>query len=405
MRFGVAMVAMALTGCGSGWAGRAPVELGDEAAETAEPFVAELAVGSFHTCARLRGGTIRCWGMGASGQLGDGAAAQRARPVVVAGIDDAVQVAAEGDRSCAVRADGSVWCWGFSATPEIDAEVRRGRALAQPVAGWREVRQLALGFDHDCAVVGDGSVVCRGQGTRGALGDGGMMATGPVTVVRLESVAEVAVGYAFSCARTTAGEVLCWGWNEYGQCGEASGRDHLTPSPVLGVTGAVALTAGFDHACALLSDGTATCWGGDTFGQRGDGGEATVGPAAPVVGLRDAAEVAAGQYRTTALLLDGTVRGWGREWGPERTLWPECAEPREHVSVAAPTERRQAPPEPYCPVPTTMPLTGASQVVVGQLHACVRTDDGRALCWGSNAYGGLGDGGVTDRAQPTPVAW
>jgi len=405
VKLGVAMVATALAGCGSGWASRVPVELGDEPADTAEPFVVELAVGSFHTCARLRGGTVRCWGMGASGQLGDGAAAQRGRPVVAAGIDDAVQIAAEGDRSCAVREDGSVWCWGFSTAVELEEYGRRGRTWPQAIAGWHDVRQLALGFDHDCAVVGDGGVVCRGRGTRGALGDGGLLSTGPVTVARLESVAEVAVGYAFSCARTSAGEVLCWGWNEYGQCGDASGRDHLTPSPVPGVTGAVALTAGFDHACALLSDGTATCWGGDTFGQRGDGGEATVGPAAPVVGLHDAVVLAAGQYRTTALLFDGTVRGWGREWRPERSLWPDCAEPREHAIVTAGPSRRQAPPESYCPVPTMMPPTGASQVVVGQLHACVRTDDGRALCWGSNAYGGVGDGSSADRQQPTPVAW
>ncbi|WP_170136000.1 RCC1 domain-containing protein [Nannocystis exedens] len=406
MRWVWTMVTAALTGCGPGWWGRAPVEVGDEpATSAAEPVVEELAAGSFHTCARLRGGQVRCWGMGASGQLGDGTATRSERPVVVAGIDDAVQIAAEGDRTCAVRGDGSVWCWGQSPAVEVEAGAPPVRALPQPVAGWRDVRQLALGLDHDCAVVGSGGVVCRGQGSHGALGDGGMFSTGPVAVVRLESAAEVAVGYGFSCARTHAGEVLCWGWNEYGQCGDASGRDHLTPSPVEGVVGARALTAGFDHACASLSDGTAVCWGGDTFGQRGDGGEATVGPPAPVVGLRAAQRLSAGQFRTTALLADGTARGWGREWGPERLLWPECGEPREYVAEAKPASPRQAPPEPYCAAPAMLPVAGASQVVVGLLHACALTHAGKVLCWGSDAYGGVGDGGVDDRPQPMPVAW
>ncbi|WP_434420031.1 RCC1 domain-containing protein [Nannocystis pusilla] len=397
------MVTAALTGCGPAWWGRAPVEVGDEPGLT-ELVVEELAAGSFHTCARLRGGQVRCWGAGASGQLGDGMMARRERPGVVHGIDDAVQIAAEGDRTCAVRGDGSVWCWGRSPAVEVEAGAPSVRALPQPVAGWRDVRQLALGFDHDCAVVGSGRVMCGGEGSHGALGDGGLLSTGPVAVVRLESAAEVAVGYGFSCARTSVGEVLCWGWNEYGQCGDGSGRDHLTPSPVEGIAGARALTAGFDHACASLSDGTAVCWGGDTFGQRGDGGETTVGPPAPVLGLGAAERLSAGQYRTTALLADGTARGWGREWGPERLLWPDCGEPREYVTEATESPRR-APPEPYCAAPATLPVADANQVVVGQLHACALTDDGQVLCWGSNAYGGVGDGGDDERLQPTPVAW
>ncbi len=35
---------------------------------------------------------------------------------------------------------------------------------------------------------------------------------------------------------------------------------------------------------------------------------------------------------------------------------------------------------------------------------CGLTADGQAWCWGSNAFGALGDGGLTDRATPAPVA-
>ncbi|MFY0535762.1 RCC1-like domain-containing protein [Nannocystis pusilla] len=66
---------------------------------------------------------------------------------------------------------------------------------------------------------------------------------------------------------------------------------------------------------------------------------------------------------------------------------------------------RRAPPEPYCAAPATLPVADANQVVVGQLHACALTDDGQVLCWGSNTFGGVGDGGDDDRLQPRPVAW
>ncbi len=33
-------------------------------------------------------------------------------------------------------------------------------------------------------------------------------------------------------ARKTDGTVLCWGWNQYGQLGDGTTTDRLTPTPV-----------------------------------------------------------------------------------------------------------------------------------------------------------------------------
>jgi alpha-tubulin suppressor-like RCC1 family protein len=38
------------------------------------------------------------------------------------------------------------------------------------------------------------------------------------------------------------------------------------------------------------------------------------------------------------------------------------------------------------------------------VHSCGIAAEGRALCWGRNIYGQLGDGSTTDRPQPTAVA-
>ncbi|HEY8379461.1 MAG TPA: hypothetical protein VIK91_23375, partial [Nannocystis sp.] len=221
----------------------------------ASPTVEELAAGAFHTCARIRGGTVRCWGMGTSGQLGDGALRDRERPVKVPGLQDVVQIAAEGERSCAVRRDGSVWCWGRPGPGEPEETAVRARPVQ--VTAWRDVRQIALGHDHDCAVTRKGQVLCLGRRDHGAVGDGGVgaVAREPQPVVRLGPAVEVAVGYAFSCARSPDRSVWCWGRNDVGQCGEPSGRDHLTPIRVPGVAEAQQVVAGFDHACALLGDG------------------------------------------------------------------------------------------------------------------------------------------------------
>ena len=46
----------------------------------------------------------------------------------------------------------------------------------------------------------------------------------------------------------------------------------------------------------------------------------------------------------------------------------------------------------------------SASVAVGSYHTCALTDEGVAYCWGRNFRGQLGDGTLTDRPLPTPVA-
>ena len=58
----------------------------------------------------------------------------------------------------------------------------------------------------------------------------------------------------------------------------------------------------------------------------------------------------------------------------------------------------------YTPVPVSGMGSGVAQVAVGTDHACAVKTDGSAWCWGSNAYGQLGDGTYTIRYAPTAVS-
>jgi alpha-tubulin suppressor-like RCC1 family protein len=374
----------------------------DSVPNTVGPAVA-LAAGNFHTCAALRDGSVRCWGMGKAGQLGDGTATQRDTPVRAGDLADVIDLVAEGDRTCAVRRSGDVWCWGHGASAEFGDHGPDDRTRPVHIPVWQHVRRLALAMDHDCAIVRDGRVLCRGTNTRGSLGDGTTDPRDvPVPARGLTNAASLGVGYAFSCA-VQDGKILCWGWAEDGRCGDGEAADHLVPRILPDVPPARAITVGFDHACALFADGVVRCWGGNVFGQIGDG---TVGTALrPTPVQHGALTIRAGGHQTTAVLADRTARGWGREGGDTPILWPACADPQ----VRQPIGRRNAvwvagPAEPYCPHPT--PISALSEVAAvtsSNLHACALLRGGQVWCWGSDAYGSLGDPATGDRDHPVQV--
>ena len=81
-----------------------------------------ISAGRFHTCAVLDNGSVKCWGDGSSGQLGLGDTKDRGDdpgemgdnlPSVDLGTGrTAKSVSAGSSHTCAVLDDGSVKCWG-----------------------------------------------------------------------------------------------------------------------------------------------------------------------------------------------------------------------------------------------------------------------------------------------------
>lgn len=65
------------------------------------------------------------------------------------------------------------------------------------------------------------------------------------------------------------GSLWAWGRNDYGQLGDGSYTDRLSPVRVL--TGVVAAAAGEKHTLALKTDGSVWAWGRNRNGELGDG--------------------------------------------------------------------------------------------------------------------------------------
>jgi YD repeat-containing protein len=113
----------------------------------------------------------------------------------------------------------------------------------------------------------------------------------------------------------TDGTLWAWGYNGFGELGDGTTTQRVTPVQVGTDTRWASVAAGQWHTVAVKTDGTLWAWGNNSYGQLGDG--TTTQRHAPVqVGIDTnwasvAGSVAAGYGHTVATKTDGTLWAWG----------------------------------------------------------------------------------------------
>ena len=96
---------------------------------------------------------------------------------------------------------------------------------------------IAAGEDHTCAIQSDGSVRCWGEGSFGRLGHGGggdkNTPTATASLGAGRTAIDITAGSTHTCAVLDNGSVACWGANDYGQLGDGTTTNRLTPTQTL----------------------------------------------------------------------------------------------------------------------------------------------------------------------------
>jgi len=246
---------------------------------------------------------------------------------------------------------------------------------------------VSAGGLHSCGVAADGSLWCWGRNAFGQVGDGSTQdRLSPAMVAGLSrDVAAVSAGEGHTCART-GWQALLLGGQGSGQLGSArNGRGECSAAPVAvqELSNVLSVATGSDHTCAALADETAWCWGTNDKGQLRDGSTNPSAVPMPVRGLSGVVAVAAGGKHSCALTGDGAVWCWG--WNLRGALG-------DGSNVDSPVPVRVA------------GLGGrAEALAAGWEHTCALLAGGAVRCWGWNESGQLGNASTSASNRPVPL--
>jgi hypothetical protein len=205
--------------------------------------VTQIAAGKHHTCALLDTGDVRCWGEGANGRLGYGNAitiGDNESPASAGSVDvggTVTQIVAGEDHTCALLDTGSVRCWGIGASGRLgygntnDIGDNETPADVGDVTVGGTVTQIDAGVFHTCTLLDTGAVRCWGTGGAGRLGYGNSTTIGDDETPA--DAGNVDIGGAVT--QIVTGTVRCWGSSSNGTLGYGNNEiigDNETPASV-----------------------------------------------------------------------------------------------------------------------------------------------------------------------------
>ncbi|KAF5204769.1 Ultraviolet-b receptor uvr8 [Thalictrum thalictroides] len=206
---------------------------------------------------------------------------------------------------------------------DSDALLFTGVSDVGQVWGWGYGGEGQLGLGSRIRVVSTPHLVpclespSYGKDRISAASRGNVISEGQNCKAHGSYVKGIACGGRHSAVVTDTGALLTFGWGLYGQCGQGSTDDELSPTCVSSLLGIQieGVATGLWHTVCISTEGDVYAFGGNQFGQLGTGAEqAETLPRvleAPSMEDKNAKVVSCGARHTAVITDDGNVFCWG----------------------------------------------------------------------------------------------
>ena len=171
---------------------------------------------------------------------------------------------------------GGVYTWGYNAFGQLGDGTTTNRLAPVALSGTLSsgVTAIAGGYYYSLAIQ-NGGVYAWGANNYGQLGDGTTTERhAPVALTGTLSSGVTAIAGSFGfCLAIQSGHVYAWGSNGFGELGDGTTTQHLTPELIdpTDLNNVVAIATAGNASYALSSDGSLWTWGYNSYGELGLG--------------------------------------------------------------------------------------------------------------------------------------
>lgn len=331
------------------------------------------------------------WGLGTSGQLGDGTLTNRSSPVQVGVTRDWAAVEAGLNFHVALKDDGTLWSWGSQVTSygSLGLNALNSRFVPEQIGTLTNWVSIGAGLGNGSAINSSGELFTWGTNNYGGVGDNtrgsANTRSSPVQIGTLTNWAQVTWIHGANpgggIAIKTDGTLWVWGRNN-GGLGDNSAVIRSSPVQIGTFTNWATVAGGASHVMVTKTDGTLWAWGMGTSGQLGDNTATTRSSPVQVGTLTDWLKVAAGSSHSLAIKIDGTLWSWGLN--TEGRLGDDSV-----VTRSSPVQ-----------VGT---LTNWDKIAGSAGTTLATKTDGTLWAWGLATTGQLGDNTATSKSSPVQI--
>jgi alpha-tubulin suppressor-like RCC1 family protein len=401
----------------------------------------KISTGNEHTLAIDKNGRLWSWGWNIFGQLGTNNTINRVTPVSILGaVKTFCEISSGQFHSAAIDKNGRAWGWGNNNSGELGDNSVSSRLTPVSVRGAvKTFCKISTGDLHTIAIDKNNNVWSWGNNQDGQLGDGTATRVCTPVSVRgtVKTFCKISTGNNHTIVIDKNGRAWGWGLNNSGQLGNLSYDDRCTPISVLGATKIFCQIYGSDsHTVAIDNNGRAWAWGSNSFGEIGDNSlTQRLTPVSVLGAVKTFCKIGASQLVTNAIDKNGRAWSWGAGFfatlGDNQTATSRLTP----VSVLGATKT-------FCEISsgtgpilvidkngrvwawgsnqygklgdnsTTTRLTPVSiggatktfcKISAGQNHSLAIDKNGQVWSWGVNFQGQLGDFSNTSRLTPVSV--